>query len=313
VIELKKLESSDWRVIIDSLYEPVKKEMHGQHGFVRQMKEKDEPLRKKSIQDHVNDFSKLTSNSGLDRQIDALADKMLTINHNASANLYYNYLEILESETDLVRFPTLKVIQDFILKPTSSKISINRLNGLLGRIINESLSQANKTNAGEAGENIVRAILGGAGLKKDVHFREQYKSSKGSDTDFVFPCVQDGQDGKVEAYLAVQMSSNDRTRLATSELKEGAMRFVFTGNGLKASKKKLKDIGTQIIMDQQSRNVRIVCVESGLHFEKQRLSKLIAKGRPDSENVKRLKYFEDYGYGIEKFANYLSSRFSTKT
>lgn len=283
--------------------------MQGTHGFIRSMKANGEPVRKQAINSHLATFEGRNSIADLDVDIDALADQMMGINHKASANLYYDYMSILEGEADLSSFPTLKLIQGFVTDPKNSKISINRLNGLLARVINESLSQANKSNAGEAGENIVRAILSAAGLKKDIHFREQYQSSKGSDTDFVFPCVPDGHDGKVEAFLAVQMSSNDRTRLTSSELRQGAVPFVFTGNGLAASKKRLKDIGNKIILDQRSKSVRIVCLQSELDFERTRLQKTIDKGDPPTDIVDRLDYFDSFGFSMEAFADYVRKRF----
>ncbi|WP_400085805.1 hypothetical protein [Yoonia sp. R78084] len=309
MFDFKKLDSADWRQVIDSLYLSVKPEMQGPQGFIRRMKALGEPSRKHAISGHMNSFNGRNSLVGLDLDIDALADQMMDINHKASSSLYYDYLSILEAETDLSNFPTLKLIQDFVGGAQNPKISINRLNALLARVINESLSQANKSNAGEAGENIVRAILSAAGLQKDVHFREQYQSSKGSDTDFVFPCVPDGQDGKVEAFLAVQMSSNDRTRLTSSELRQGAVPFVFTGNGLAASKKKLKDIGNKIILDQRSKSVRIVCLQSELDFEMKRLTATVDKGNAPSDIVDRLDYFDNFGFSMEAFADYVRKRF----
>lgn len=309
MFDFKKLDTADWCGVIDDLYAGVKPEMQGAHGFIRRMKAKGEPIRKLTISSHLGSFEGRNSLSDLDVDIDALADQMMDINHKASANLYYDYLGILENESDISSFPTLKLIQDFVGDAKNSRTSINRLNGLLARVINESLSQANKSNAGEAGENIVRAILSAAGLEKDVHFREQYQSNKGSDTDFVFPCVADGQDGKVEAFLAVQMSSNDRTRLTSSELRQGAVPFVFTGNGLAASKKRLRDIGNKIILDQRSKSVRIVCLQGELIFEKNRLNKIIGKGNAPSDIVDRLDYFDSFGFSMEAFAEYVRKRF----
>jgi hypothetical protein len=309
LFDFKKLDTAGWREVIDDLYGAVKPEMQGTHGFIRSMKANGEPVRKQAINAHLASFKGRNSIAGLDVDIDALADQMMDINHKASANLYYDYMSILEGEADLSNFPTLKLMQDFVTNPKNTRISVNRLNGLLARVINESLSQANKSNAGEAGENIVRAILSAAGLKKDTHFREQYQSSKGSDTDFVFPCVPDGQDGKVEAFLAVQMSSNDRTRLTSSELRQGAVPFVFTGNGLAASKKRLRDIGNKIILDQRSKSVRIVCLQGELDFEKCRLNKIIEKGEPPADIVDRLDYFDSFGFSMEAFADYVRKRF----
>lgn len=309
LFDFRKLNSGQWRQVVDQLYLSVKPEMQGPQGFIRRMKALGEPARKNAISGYMASFAGRNSLSGLDSDIDALADQMMDTNHSASASLYYDYLSILVAEKDLSNYPTLKLIQDFVSNTQNPKASINRLNGLLARVINESLSQANKSNAGEAGENIVRAILSAAGLQKDIHFREQYQSSKGSDTDFVFPCVPDGQDGQVEAFLAVQMSSNDRTRLTSSELRQGAVPFVFTGNGLAASKKRLRDIGNKIILDQRSKSVRIVCLQRELDFEKKRLAKVIGKGSASTDIIDRLDYFDNFGFSMEDFAEYVRKRF----
>ena len=309
LVDFAKLDSVDWGQVIDSLYATLKREMQGPQGFIRSMKAIGEPGRKQSILGHMSKFDGRNSLIGLDKDIDALADQMMCINHSASASLYYDFMSILESVPDMANFPTLASIRVYLSDPASSKVSANRLSGLIGRVMNESLSQANKSNAGEAGENIVRAILSAAGLVKGVHYREQYKSSKGSDTDFVFPFVQDGEDGKVEAFLAVQMSSNDRTRLTSSELRQGAVPFVLTGNGLAASKKRLRHIGNKIILDQRSKAVRIICIESELSFEVNRLREAVDAGTATSDIVDRLDYFENYGKSMQAFAEYVRRRF----
>ena len=312
VIDFKKLNSVDWHDVIDELYLLAKPEMHGPNGYIRTMKELNEPARKQAIEGYLDSFKGLKSTAGLDAKVNALGDRMKKINHKASQNLYYDYATIFEAETNLIRFPTLSLIQGFMRTAQHQKKSINRLKGLLGRLTFESLSQANKSNAGEAGENIVKAILRAAGLKENVHYRTQYKSKTGSDTDFVFPYVEDGQDSKVEALLAVQMSTNDRARLTHSELKTGGIPFMFTGNGMNASSKKLRAIGHQIILEKRSQNVRIVCIKDELNFEKDRLKKLINEGKATAEIHGRLAYFNEFGFTMESFADYLRERFSAK-
>ena len=94
------------------------------------------------------------------------------------------------------------------------------------------------------------------GLIPDQHYREQYKSESGSDTDVAFPNVNDFEDSKLEVLVAVQMSTNDRARLTSSELKKGVVGYVITGNGLKASSKVLKDIGNQIVSSYLDANIK---------------------------------------------------------
>jgi len=127
----------------------------------------------------------------------------------------------------------------------------------------------------------------------------------------VFPNVPDRQDQKVEAFVAVQMSSNDRTRLTSSELKIGAKAFMFTGNGLNASKKKMSSVGLQIIEGLRSKRVQLVCFKGEIEREKNRIGKAISAGKKDIPELEaRLDYFEHYALGFGEFAEYVKDKFS---
>ena len=115
------------------------------------------------------------------------------------------------------------------------------------------------SDGNSAGTSVVdtglRNLPGGA---DDDAFEGWYiLATSGSNTDFVFPYVEDHTDQDVEIYMGTQISSNDRTRLINSELKEGGQRYLFTGNGMTASTKNLKDIGNQIISSLEGKNVKI--------------------------------------------------------
>jgi len=310
--DFSSLCTDNWATGIDAIYPSLKKEMQGQDGFVRRLKASSEAGRKEEIQGELSKFYSLNDLSNLDEQINLLAAAFLRINNRFSSAIYYDHLYDLNNQELKSGKPTIEAISEFLSSSSSPPISQDRLKSLVARVVNESLSQANKSNAGEAGENIARAILSAAGLTKDEHYREQYKSKSGSDTDFVFPCVPDQQDQKVDLFMAVQMSSNDRARLTASELKIGGKPFVLTGNGLVASKKKLKDIGAQIIESQKAHKVNLICFKGEIEFEKNRLRQAAKQPKnagKQAQLLDRLDYFENYTWTISEFAERIKKQF----
>ena len=306
-----QLSQPDWEHFSKQIYAPLKKELQGGSGFIRKIKAGDEPNRKTEIAARMGTFFNRNDLSGLDDEIDDLANAMLDINDRYSTKIYYDHIAYFGDPAFNGGFPCVSSIGTFVETNGADRIAVRRLLGITSRVVNESLSQANKSNAGEAGENIVRSVLNAAGLVKDQHFREQYKSREGSDTDFVFPNVPDRQDQKVEAFVAVQMSSNDRTRLTSSELKIGAKAFMFTGNGLNASKKKMSSVGLQIIEGLRSKRVQLVCFKGEIEREKNRIGKAISAGKKDIPELEaRLDYFEHYALGFGEFAEYVKDKFS---
>lgn len=176
-----------------------------------------------------------------------------------------------------------------------------RLLGICQQLIFSSISQGNKSNAGSVAECLVEAIFASEGAVRNVDYRTQYKSNVGSDTDFVIPYIQDFNDSQIEVLIAVQMSTNDRARLVTSELKTGGIKYMFSGNGLEASSKKLKDIGDQIVQSLLKDNVKMICYASGLEEEKIRLKDKIIKGIDLQLSQARLNYFEQYAITYTQF------------
>lgn len=312
MFDFHALQLDDWEALAAEIYLSLKAEMQGPSGFIRSIKQKDESKRKAEIARKMSVFWKKNDLSTLDIEINELADNILTINNRYSTKIFYDHISFFQDASLISGKPLIANIGKFLHSSQVGSVSNSRLSAIVARVVNESLSQANKSNAGEAGENIVRSILASAGLANGNHYREQYKSKKGSDTDFVFPFVADDQENKVELFLAVQMSSNDRARLTSSELKIGGKPFVFTGNGLTASKKRLNAIGSQIIRSQKSNAVNLVCFGPEIEREIKRIEAAILKNKkPDKhlELEQRLEYFQDFTWSISKFAEHLQKRF----
>ena len=115
----------------------------------------------------------------------------------------------------------------------------------------------------------------------------------------------------MEIFIAAQFSSNDRARMASSELQKGGERYLVTGNGMDASSKVLKDIGNEIIQDYKSENIKIVAREKGKLVELDRINKKLSSSIKHKEKISledRKAYIEDYIISMKSFAEKLKSR-----
>lgn len=177
---------------------------------------------------------------------------------------------------------------------------------LLGVYAEGSLSQARKSLAGSGGELVVEALLQSQGLIKDKHYGTQF-SSEGSDTDIVIPNAKRIED--VKAYIAIQISSNDRTRLTTSELVPEQRNYFISFNGCSASTKNTDDIGDEILAKFIKEDIVYVIVEKERNraFETSinRLKDEKEKKNPDQLKItfgeNRVKWLEHKSITFEQF------------
>ncbi|MEP4487162.1 hypothetical protein [Marinobacter alexandrii] len=178
---------------------------------------------------------------------------------------------------------------------------------LVASYAEQSNTQARKSQAGVAGEYAVELVLMHAGLERGSTYGAQF-IHQGSNTDFIVPYAESGSVTDVRAYIAVQMSSNDRTRLSSSELHTGGVRFFCSLNGCTAASKNTNDIGDDLIAGAFQTETYYVVVQKELdraiaHAEK-RLKKL--KGRAGATNAQfRLRWLTERGINYDQFADRL--------
>lgn len=314
---LRSLGDADWQKNISVIESKLKEELQGSKGFIRHLRSsllREADKNRESFFDALEKPFYTNGIDNLDERINAYATEMLKFNQNADLTLQYDFFSVFPKFLTNTRFPFLFCVSDLFTATQSSesfesteKVK-DRLSAILLKVINQSLSQSNKSNAGVAGERIVKAVLSACGLIKDVHYRTQYKSKSGSDTDFALPYVEDYNDSKVEVLIAAQMSTNDRARLTSSELKSGVVSYVVTGNGLSASTKSLKDIGSQIIETYMHANIRLVCYSHEIQNEIDRLTRQMGENSNHSESS-RLQYFKSSAISFTAFAKSMK-RFS---
>lgn len=302
---LNALNTEAWKEHIPLVEGKLKPELQTAQGFLRVLRSEFDDNRKNEIQVLLNSFL----NSGvtdLDNRIESFTSQLLRINHESQLPMQYELIGTILKYPDLSSFPCLEEVQKLFQESNLKDPLCQRVIAILFKLANQSISQSNKSNAGQAGEVFVEAILSSVGLVKDEHYRVQYASESGSDTDIAFPCVSDFEDSKLEVLAAVQMSTNDRARLTSSELKKGVVGYVITGNGMKASSKRLRDIGTQIVSKYHDDKIRMVCFRYEIDSELKRITEAIEKSPDKNELVKRKEYFSDFAISFEEFAQKMS-------
>jgi len=307
--DIELLGTETWEDAVDHLVAFLKPKLQ-RNGAIKTYREIYNTERTRLLQDNETVFLSNKSLDNLDERINIYTKRISDVNNTPQRTIYHNFYETVLRDSELrSKHPEIAEISRILFEDDNnfSTIAKIRLSTIVTRISVESGIQSNKSNAGGAGENFVRMMLQLAGLQEGVHYREQYQSRAGSDTDFVFPYVEHMRDFDVQIFLAVQFSSNDRLRLVQSELKQGAECYALTGNGLDASTKKLKDIGKQIIQKVKESNHKLVCYGPEIKSELRRLRN--HKDSESAEIIDRIDYLENYAISFEDFAKKLRDRF----
>ena len=220
-------------------------------GFASQIKENDEDEQR--IRAELNDFVELLVNDdtvNADQAVDTYFEAANVLNQGAHTRRFFEipelFLEWPETELDPKEREFAEVLR---VAMETGKGPRDRAILLLSKFVQKSILQSNKSNAGKQAEQAIEIVLRKAGLIKGVGYESQYQHdyhNAGSATDFVFPAVGDGSTSDILAYIAVQGSTNDRTRSSDSELQRGAKAFLCSLNGCSGSSKTTDDIGEDL-------------------------------------------------------------------
>lgn len=307
---LRNLGKDDYFEEAKEIHKILKDQLQGNKGLIRKVKDKTDQKRKKELKDLLDNFCIPTKEdlSDLDEELNSFCNEMASINDNAYKHITYGFLEIMTEVSNFRdEFPDLFSSYELLLDEKNNLINVRwRLLSIMNSIVHQSLGQGNKAMAGSAGENLVRACLGCIGLKEGNDYRAQWKGATGSDTDFVIPYVENNQMSRIEIFIAAQFSSNDRARMASSELHSGGERYLITGNGMDASPKGLKDIGLDIIRDYERDNTKIVCRKSHMDEVIRELQNTVGS---EDDRQKKIKFFEDYHLSLVEFTSRMKSRY----
>lgn len=304
---VNSLAGENWLEAATKIEEIIKPHIQTGTGLVRNLRVKlFEDARKQDIINIEEIFCKNPSTNNLDDRINTLANRIYEINQaiNQLINFKFSSLVLEHLTPDEKRGEAWTILRLLENSGRNDSSTTQRLQAIVDKLVTISILQSGKANAGAAGEIITNCIIRSAGLEEGVHYKRQYQSDKkeGSATDFVFPYIKDGQEQKIDTFLAVQFSSNDRTRMVDSELKPGGNIIFLTGSGLEVSSKKLGAIGADIQKKISQKNCQWVCYKPALKAEKARLW-----ANPNDTNKTKLDNFNS-AITYEDFANDLKKK-----
>lgn len=316
---LSNLIHDRWSNSIPEIEKLLREEMHGTDGLIKYCRDKFESRRQSKLQNLRNDFLNSLSIEALDQQLEDYTAGIRSINlevqHEIDLNIY-NFIKFNLNELSKL-FPSTSDFVQHIEQQNYNSDAVYRAISLINKVVHDSTIQSNKSNAGMAGEEFVEALLVGIGLKENEDFKRQHKSNAYSNTDFVFPWVEDYNDVDVQIFAAVQFSSNDRMRMVSGELKSGGNAYVITGSGFSASSKTLDAIGTQILEGMRLQNNRLVCRKQEIERSIESLSRKLSKKKKDGTPFKnaedqrrRLEFLQSANVvSFSDFAKILIKRF----
>lgn len=311
-----KLDDINWFNSTDKIELLLKKEL--QDGLIKEYRkdfEKDRQNQLKFLREH---FVKNIEINDMDNQLNDYTQGISVINKKVQDYVNFNIFNYIKENSSILLkvYPNTVNLVTHIVKNNSNDKKISRLFSIFNKIVFESTIQSNKSNAGNAGEEMMNAMLEGIGLKSGIGYKVQHKSRSFSDTDFIFPFVKDGTDVGIQIFVAVQFSSNDRFRMVQGELKSGGQAYAVTGNGMSASSKNLDAIGAKILSGMIEKNHYLVCYQKEIDRKVRELKVLIQKRKKDGtpyksvkENQIKLRYFEEYTISFSDFAKTLKKRF----
>tara|TARA_X000000950_G_C13886996_1_gene649277 strand:+ start:31 stop:993 length:963 start_codon:yes stop_codon:yes gene_type:complete len=315
---ISKLNDENWVNSTNEIEVSLKREL--QNGLVKEYRNSFEKNRQNQLNSLRQNFVTKIDINDLDNQLNEYTFGISVINKKVQDYINYNiFNHIKENSSSLfLLYPNTVDLIRHIVTSNSNDEKNTRLFSIFNKVIFESTVQSNKSNAGNAGEEMMDAMLEGIGLKENKGYKKQHKSSSYSDTDFVFPYIKDGNDIGIEVFVAVQFSSNDRFRMVQGELKSGGQAFAVTGNGMSASSKNLDAIGAQILSGMIEKNHSLVCYKKEIERKISELKLSIIKKKKDGsphnsvkKNEIKLKYYKEYTKSFSDFGVLLRDRFSS--
>lgn len=315
-INFTDFDKHDWHASVDALESEIRSELHG--GLIKDFRDSFDKERTRQLSQLRDEFYKTVDIENIDEQLNEYTLGIKKINSHIQHFVNFNLVNHIESNLHSMEilYPTTAAVVRYITDKSKTTAGANRIQAILNKVVVDSTIQSNKSNAGKAGEEFVEVMLNAIGLKENEHYKKQHKSRSFSDTDFVFPFVEDYKDNRVQMYAAVQFSSNDRFRMVGGELKSGANAVAISGNGFSASSKNLDAIGAKILSGMIEKNHQLVCYGAEINRKINALEKQLLETKSDGTPKKhaadqkvKLEFYKDYAMSFSDFCKELRSRF----
>ena len=314
---LNKFNINNWRSCCLEIELKLKKELQD-GGLVEKYRQEFEEERQQKLKKLKLIFRNEFDIEDVDNQLNAYTKNIKEINQDIQNQINFNLFNFAKDNLKLLHeeYPNTYIFINKVASGDLNQIQISRLLSIFVKVTVDSTNQSNKSNAGNAGEDMVDTMITALGIKEGVGYKKQHKSVGGSNTDFIFPHVEDNINLGVEIYLAVQFSTNDRIRMVSSESKSGAQKYAVIGNGMDVCSKTLDDIGMKHLESMRQDHM-LVCFEKELKRKIHLLEKEVAKVNKNgsipksrAKNKTKLDYFQKATITFSEFAKILKKRFA---
>jgi hypothetical protein len=301
ILASKALSYSEQLSLKNSL-QPI---FYGGKGFMEFVRNKTREETKKKIQlERILLINQFRTNP--DELIEELLNSANNLNQGSQLQLFYNlpnhFPKFKGDKLNVESKELLNQLQEGI--NSNNNLIRNRVIQVISLFAESSNIQSRKSRAGGIAEEIFEDLLISLlKWKKGIDYGTQFVY-KGSNTDFIVPAAADGKIKDVRATIAVQLSTNDRARLSSSELQKGTKRYLCSFNGCSASKKSTKDIGDDLAAGYYADDIYYVVIDKeksqAIRQAKERLKKNRGTNKEENSEYK-LKWLEEWGINYQEF------------
>lgn len=254
-------------------------------------------------------FIEHVGRSSEDVLVESIYSVYASVYQSASQQMFYQLPAIFLRFDKRFEDSELNRLIDVLKRALKSRKIVTRTRAvmILGKFAESSDAQARRALAGSASTKTLEWFL------KSINWRENEEYGKrfmyqNSVTDFTIPAVRDWHAYEVQAYIAIQSSTNDRAKLTASALHGGARRYLCSLNGCYASSKSTKDISDALARSFRESETFYVIVErerqEAIRDAKDRIKR--HKGTKKEINArKRLDWLEKYTINYGQFLSEL--------
>lgn len=275
---------------------------------------------RKETQRHINKeadsavnaaFVEHIGRSSEDVLIESIYSVYALVYQSASQQMFYQLPTLFHRFDKQFEDNELNKLVDVLKSALKSRKAMTRTRAvmILGKFAESSDAQARRALAGAASTKTLEWFL------KSINWRENEEYGKrfmyqNSVTDFTVPAVRDWHAYEVQAYIAIQSSTNDRAKLTASALHSGARRYLCSLNGCYASSKSTKDISDALARSFRESETFYVIIErerqEAIRDARERINR--HKGTKKEINAKkRLDWLEKYTINYGQFLSELKA------
>jgi hypothetical protein len=252
-------------------YEQIKKELHGDKGLIKRIREVHLPDTIQMAELAQKEFENGNGNtSDIDNALDELLVKEYNIYLQKQESIIGGFIEFADLEANSLEYPTVrKVVDEY---KNLAKKGLNPtiiLKGITNMIIAlaDSNRQSRVSRSGSSLMHHIAYLLNKNGFKDGMDYQREYVLKNGCKLDFFFPNEETYNiEPKNCCAVACQTTSNDRFRLTFAQMPNDTRNRACTAIGNKNFGKKLgpDSLTNNKLIEAKKNGVKFVIFSSGI-------------------------------------------------